>query len=101
MELHSRGIAEGAFLSSGITGGGLSTQDKLLDTAEILRRKKGFRGYLHLKIMPGAERSQVERAMQLADRVSVNLEAPNTARLALPGASQGIRRGVDHASEVG
>jgi predicted DNA-binding helix-hairpin-helix protein len=37
---------------------------------------------MHLKIMPGAERGQVERTMQLADRVSVNLEAPNTERLA-------------------
>jgi predicted DNA-binding helix-hairpin-helix protein len=35
-----------------------------------------------LKIMPGAEKAQVEHAMQLADRVSVNLEAPNTERLA-------------------
>ncbi len=32
--------------------------------------------------MPGAEKAQVERVMQLADRVSVNLEAPNTERLA-------------------
>jgi predicted DNA-binding helix-hairpin-helix protein len=32
--------------------------------------------------MPGAEKDQVYRAMQLADRVSVNLEAPNTERLA-------------------
>jgi len=70
------------FLSSGVAGGGIRTQDKLLDTAEILRHKLGFRGYIHLKIMPGAERAQVERAMQLADRVSVNLEAPNTERLA-------------------
>ena len=31
--------------------------------------------------MPGAEKDQVYRAMQLADRVSVNLEAPNTDRL--------------------
>ena len=82
IELNRRGIAEGTFLSSGIAGGGLRTQDKLLDTAEILRRKLGFQGYLHLKIMPGAEKSQVERAMQLADRLSVNLEAPNTNRLA-------------------
>ncbi len=82
MVLQAHGMAEGTFLSSGIAGGGLRTQDKLLDTAEILRHKKGFRGYLHLKIMPGAERAQVARAMQLADRVSVNLEAPNTARLA-------------------
>lgn len=80
--LTQKGIAEGIFLSSGVTGGGIRTQDKLLDTAEILRHKLGFRGYIHLKVMPGAERAQVERAMQLADRVSVNLEAPNTERLA-------------------
>jgi predicted DNA-binding helix-hairpin-helix protein len=79
--LVQKGIAEGAFLSSGVAGGGVRTQDKLLDTADILRHKLGYRGYLHLKIMPGAERAQVERAMQLADRVSVNLEAPNDNRL--------------------
>jgi predicted DNA-binding helix-hairpin-helix protein len=74
---------QGAFISSGIAGGGLRTQDKLIDTAEILRKKLHYRGYLHLKIMPGAEVAQIERAMQLADRVSVNLEAPNPKRLAL------------------
>ena len=79
--LHHRGVVEGMFLSSGIVAGGIHTQDKLLATAEILRQKYNYRGYLHLKIMPGAERAQVERAMQLADRVSVNLEAPNTDRL--------------------
>jgi predicted DNA-binding helix-hairpin-helix protein len=82
MKLHQSNTAEGIFLSSGIAAGGANTQNKILDTAEILRRKLGFRGYLHLKIMPGAERGQVERLMQLADRVSINLEAPNTERLA-------------------
>jgi predicted DNA-binding helix-hairpin-helix protein len=81
MEMQRAGMVDGLFLSSGILKGGASTQDKLLDTAEILRHKLGFRGYLHLKIMPGVERAQVERAMQLADRLSVNLEAPNTRRL--------------------
>lgn len=82
MNLHRAGTAEGIFLSSGVAGGGVRTQDGLLDTADILRHKLGFRGYIHLKIMPGAEKAQVERAMQLADRVSVNLEAPNSERLA-------------------
>ena len=81
MNLHRAGAAEGIFLSSGVAGGGVRTQDKLLDTADILRNKFGFRGYIHLKVMPGAEMSQVERAMQLADRISVNLEAPNSERL--------------------
>ena len=82
MNLHRAGAAEGIFLSSGVTGGGVRTQDQLLDTADILRHKLGFRGYIHLKVMPGVEKAQVERAMQLADRISVNLEAPNSERLA-------------------
>jgi predicted DNA-binding helix-hairpin-helix protein len=80
--LTQKGIAEGVFLSSGMAGGGIRTQDKLINTAEIMRHKLGYRGYIHLKIMPGAERSQVERSMHLADRVSINLEAPNDNRLA-------------------
>jgi predicted DNA-binding helix-hairpin-helix protein len=82
LKLYQARIAEGLFLSSGMAGGGVRTQDRLLDTADILRNRLGFKGYLHLKIMPGAQRAQVERAMQLADRVSINLEAPNSERLA-------------------
>jgi predicted DNA-binding helix-hairpin-helix protein len=81
MSLYHAGIAEGIFLSSGIVNNGTFTQDKLIDTADILRKKLNFRGYIHLKIMPGAEFAQVERTMQLADRVSINLEAPTTERL--------------------
>ena len=81
-KLNQSGVAEGVFLSSGVAGGGIRTMDKLLDTADILRKKHQYKGYLHLKIMPGSEKDQVYRAMQLADRVSVNLEAPSTERLA-------------------
>ncbi|MGD9029601.1 MAG: radical SAM protein [Anaerolineae bacterium] len=81
MQLHHSGIAQGIFLSSGIAGGGPNTEDRLIATAEILRQRYEFPGYIHLKIMPGAERDQIETAMRLADRVSVNLEAPNTRRL--------------------
>ncbi len=82
MLLAEKRIAEGLFLSSGLIGGGVKTQDKLIDAADILRHKLAFRGYIHLKIMPGAQYSQVERAMLLANRVSINLEAPNDSRLA-------------------
>ena len=76
------GLVEGLFLSSGIIKGGAQTQDKILGTAEILRKQYGYRGYIHLKIMPGAEYDQVRRAMQLADRVSINLEGATAERLA-------------------
>lgn len=72
---------EGLFLSSGIAGGGVKTQDRLIATAEILRHRQGYHGYLHLKIMPGAEKEQVKQAMLFADRVSINLEASNEHRL--------------------
>ena len=75
------GWVQGLFLSSGIAGGGVNTQERLIATAEILRHRFGFRGYIHLKIMPGAEREQVLRSMRIASRVSINLEAPNPDRL--------------------
>jgi predicted DNA-binding helix-hairpin-helix protein len=81
MYMHKVGKVEGIFLSSGVVGGGMRTQDKLLDTAAIMRQKYNYQGYLHLKIMPGADRAQVEQAMRLADRISINLEAPNPQRL--------------------
>ena len=81
MYLHHTGKVEGVFLSSGVVNGGVYTQDQLLAAAEIMRHKYNYQGYLHLKLMPGAERAQVKQAMLLADRVSVNLEAPNAQRL--------------------
>lgn len=81
VRLTQKNVIQGAFISSGVIGGGSRTQDKLLDMAEILRHRMHYRGYLHLKLMPGAEYDQVLRAMQLADRVSVNLEGANTRRL--------------------
>ena len=82
IQLHQKGLAEGIFLSSGVAGGGPNTEERLIATAELLRHRYHFAGYIHLKIMPGTERDQIRAAMALADRVSVNLEAPNTARLA-------------------
>ena len=80
-ELNRRRIAEGLFLSSAIPGGGASAMDETIKAVEILRRKHRFPGYVHLKILPGARFDQVERAIELADRVSINLEAPNAERL--------------------
>ena len=80
--IESSGHADGMFLSSGIVGGSVRAQDSIIDTAEIMRQKYRYRGYIHLKIMPGAEYDQIRRTMQLADRVSVNLEGPTEQRLA-------------------
>ncbi|MBN1312291.1 MAG: radical SAM protein [Anaerolineae bacterium] len=87
-------LVDGIFLSSGVAWGGVTTQDKIIDTIEIIRRKYGYTGYVHLKLMPGAEFEQVRRAMQLADRVSVNLEGPTKERL------DALAPGKDFSSEL-
>lgn len=81
MSMYHAGIVQGLFLSSGVLNGSTTTQDKIIATAEILRNKYQYSEYLHLKIMPGAQPTQIEQAMRLANRVSINLEAPNEHRL--------------------
>jgi predicted DNA-binding helix-hairpin-helix protein len=48
----------------------------MLATLDRLRRREGFEGYIHVKLLPGAETAQVEEAARLASRISVNLEGP-------------------------
>jgi predicted DNA-binding helix-hairpin-helix protein len=81
-QMQQRKLVDGLFLSSGIIGGGARALDKMLDTVEIIRRKQAYRGYIHLKIMPGADEAQIEQAARLADRLSINLEGANEDRLA-------------------
>jgi len=81
MRLHDDGLAEGLFLSSAIRDEPDRTMDAMIEAVEILRYKLDFKRYVHLKVLPGASFDRVERAAQLADRISVNLEAPNAARL--------------------
>ena len=83
IKLYYAKVVEGLFLSSGIIGGGANMQQKIIATAEILRKKYHYHGYLHAKIMPGAEKEQVHQIMRFASRVSLNLEAPNPKRLNL------------------
>ncbi len=84
-------VVSGLFLSSGIVGGGVRAMDPMLATAEILRKKYHYRGYIHLKIMPGAEEAQVAQAMRLADRISINLEGANSGRLAFLAPQKDMR----------
>ncbi len=75
-------LVTGLFLSSAVHGKSSLTMERMISSVEILRGKYQYQGYVHLKLMPGVDRATVERAVQLADRVSVNLEAPNPERLA-------------------
>ncbi len=64
---------DGLFLSSGIVPDANTTMEKMLATVERLRLKEGYTGYIHLKLIPGASFEYIERAVELADRVSLVL----------------------------
>ena len=79
--MQARGEADGLFLSSGVGDDTDTVMHDIVETGEILRRR-GYTGYLHLKILPGATRPDIADAARVADRVSINLEVPSAGRLA-------------------
>jgi predicted DNA-binding helix-hairpin-helix protein len=79
MDVHRKGLAHGLFLTSGVPGRPHRATDRMLATLDLLRRREGFGGYIHIKLLPGAEPAQVDEAARLATRISVNLEAPSDA----------------------
>ena len=91
---HAAGSADGLYLTSGVRESGPASMDSMLQTADLLRTRHEYAGYLHLKVQPGAERAQVQEAMRLADRVSVNLEAPTDAHLAKLTAEKRLESGL-------
>jgi len=72
----------GLFLSSGMIGSADATMARLNGIARLLRYKYKFKGYIHLKIIPGASKAAIEEAVSLASAVSVNIETPGEKNLA-------------------
>lgn len=73
--VHARKVF-GLFLSSGVIGTPDHTMDRINTVARLLRTKHRFRGYIHLKIIPGASDAAIEDSISLANAVSLNIETP-------------------------
>lgn len=81
MEFYRRNYIEGLFLSSGILHNPAYTMELLYQTLYKLRNEYFFRGYIHVKAIPGAPRELIDRTGLLADRMSINLELPTAESL--------------------
>ncbi|ABU60407.1 radical SAM protein [Roseiflexus castenholzii] len=77
-----RKTVQGLLISTGVDGSPSVATERLLDAVEALRARHGYTGYVHLKLPPGAPAADIERAARLADRISLNLEAPTAMHLA-------------------
>ncbi|OYT44168.1 radical SAM protein [Candidatus Bathyarchaeota archaeon] len=75
LRLWEDGKIRGLFLSSCVRKDPESTVEKQLEALRTLR-EMGYTGYIHLRLMPGISRHHVREAVELADRLGVNLEAP-------------------------
>ncbi|WP_370543365.1 putative DNA modification/repair radical SAM protein [Geobacter sp. OR-1] len=80
---YRRNYIEGLFLSTGVVRSPDHTMELLIEAVRTLREEYRFNGYIHLKLVPGADPLLVQKAGLLADRVSVNLELATRESLAL------------------
>ncbi len=78
---YKRNYIEGLFLSSGILRTPDDTMEQIAEVARLLREEHDFRGYIHLKAVPGASDELLFRAGRYADRLSVNIELPSEPSL--------------------
>ena len=83
INFYRRNYIEGLFLSSAIIKNANFTMEILTNVVYKLRKEYNFKGYIHLKAIPGADEELIKKAGSLVDRMSVNLELPSSKSLKL------------------
>ena len=71
------GRVEGLFLTSSLFGDPDLVVEREIEVLSRVRRT-GFRGYIHVRLMPGVSKSLLSYAAVLADRAGLNVEAPES-----------------------
>ncbi len=81
IQFYRRNYIEGLFLSSAVEKSPDHTMENIYRVLELLRYKYNFWGYVHVKVIPGANPMLVQKTGMLADRMSVNIELPTRESL--------------------
>lgn len=81
MNFYRRNYIEGLFLSSGILKNPDYTMEQLIAIAKRLRLKERFNGYIHMKMIPGADARLVHELGMYVDRASINIELSDSNAL--------------------
>ena len=81
INFYMRNYIEGLFLSSAVYKNADYTMELMCNAIEKLRYKYNFNGYIHAKVIPGADPLLVQRLGFLVDRLSVNIELPSEQSL--------------------
>ena len=100
LELYLKGYIRGIFLSSATGQSPVETFLRMCEVAKRLR-KRGFRGYIHLKVLPGVPFEIVEDVRGTVDRLSYNLEAPTSRLLRALSGDKSLGYGLKVLSRFG
>lgn len=81
LDYYTRRKVFGIFISSGVIGTPDNTAERINAIARVLRYRHKFKGYIHLKVIPGSSVAAIEEAVSLASSVSLNIETPGADNL--------------------
>lgn len=76
IEFYRRNYIEGLFLSSAVYRSPDYTAERILECLRLLRKKYGFAGYIHAKVIPKISPELLYAIGLEADRLSINAEFP-------------------------
>jgi predicted DNA-binding helix-hairpin-helix protein len=96
----ARGWCDGLFITTGIPGRPVKVVNDLIQVLELLRVRERYDGYIHVKLVAGAEPAQIERLTALANRVSLNLETPCGASLATIAPEKNLEVSLTNLEQV-
>ena len=96
MEYQRKTDVFGLFLSSGVIKNADHTMDRINAVARLLRSRYQYRGYIHLKIIPGASDAAIEDSISLASAVSLNIETPGKKHFDVVSNKKDYNRDIIH-----
>ncbi|MDR2571767.1 MAG: putative DNA modification/repair radical SAM protein [Oscillospiraceae bacterium] len=83
IQFYRRNYIEGLFLSSAVMRNPDYTCEQMIEVLSLIRNEYRFRGYIHVKAIPGTDERLLTALGLLADRMSINLELPSGESLKL------------------
>lgn len=93
-ELQTKRPLIGLFLSSAVLRDGDTTMELLIESARLLRQEYRYRGYIHLKVIPGCSNAAIDEALRYASALSLNIEVPSADHFTALSTTQEYQRDI-------
>jgi putative DNA modification/repair radical SAM protein len=101
IEFYRRNYIEGLFLSSAVFKNPDYTMEQIYKAVELIRKKHGFNGYIHVKAIPNADMTIIRKTGFLVDRLSMNIELPTQSGLKLLAPQKSMKSLLAPMEDIG